>query len=81
MTTVEIKYCGPCGFLPLALETERTLLEEFGRDGNNISLNPGHGGVFEVRVDDDIVWNKDTHGGELDLTLITDAIRERALTT
>lgn len=28
-----------------------------------------------------VVWKKDTHGGELDLTLITDAIRERALTT
>lgn len=78
MTVIEIEYCVPCGLLSPALKTEQTLLDEFGQDVDRVTLRPGHGGVFAIRVDDEVIWDKDAHGGELDLNLIIDAIRERA---
>lgn len=75
MATVEIEYCVPCGLLTLAMKTERALLEEFGQDVESVTLRPGHGGVFEIRVEGETVWDKDTHGGHLDLNLIKDTIR------
>lgn len=77
MPTVEIEYCVPCGLLPRALDAERALLEAFGRDVDRVTLRTGHGGVFEISVDDEVVWNDDVHGSEVDLDLIADAVGER----
>jgi selenoprotein W-related protein len=79
MTTVEIEYCVPRSLLEPAIKTERALLEEFGRDVKAVTLRPGHGGIFEIRIDNETVWGKDTHGGELDLNLIKDAVRQSEL--
>lgn len=78
MTNVTIEYCVPCGFLPRALDVERALLEEFGRDLGTVTLEPGHEGVFEIRVDDEVVWDKSVHGGEVDVDLVAQAIRAEA---
>jgi selenoprotein W-related protein len=77
MTTVEIEYCVPCGFLETAMETQGRLLEAFGRDLDAVVLQPGHGGVFEVRVGDETVWDKEVHGGDVDYDLVTDAVGDR----
>lgn len=76
MSHVEIEYCVPCGFLPRAVDVERALLEEFGRDLDGVTLVPGHGGVFEIRADDEVVWKKNVHGGDVDVELVAEAIRE-----
>jgi selenoprotein W-related protein len=78
MTEVNIEYCVPCGLLEYAVETQETLLEEFGQDFAGVRLQPGHGGVFKVHADDDLVWDKDEHGGEIDLEAITEAVHDRA---
>ena len=80
MVAVEIEYCVPCGLLAPAMRTERALLEEFGQDVTKIVLRPSHGGVFEVRADGETIWDKEVHGGELDLNSVTDAVRERTVT-
>ena len=79
MTTVEIEYCVPCGFLDRAIQTQRSLLETYGRDLDGIRLTTGHDGVFTVTVDDDVVWDKaeSEAGYELDAieSAVEDAIR------
>jgi selenoprotein W-related protein len=77
MTEVNIEYCVPCGLLEYALETQERLLEAFGQDLDGVRLQPGHGGVFKVYADDDLVWDKDEHDGEIDLEAITEAVRDR----
>ncbi|MFB6184573.1 MAG: SelT/SelW/SelH family protein [Haloarculaceae archaeon] len=74
MTNVEIEYCVPCGLLDLAVETETRLLESFGRALDGIELQPGHGGVFVVRVDGETVWDKDVHGGDVDFDLLEEVV-------
>lgn len=81
MTYVEIEYCVPCGFLASALQTQQTILNEFGQQLDGVQLTPGHGGVFKVHVDGETVWDKAVHGADLDLDLITDAVADRVAAT
>lgn len=81
MTTVEIEYCVPCGLLDPALETQRELLETFGRNLANVRLKTGHGGVFKVSVDDELVFDMADHRNEIDLDTIVDEVESRVVTT
>ena len=58
MTSVEIEYCVPCGHLPRAMGLQEQLLEEFGQDVDGVRLKTGDSGVFKVRVDDELVFDK-----------------------
>ena len=77
MTAVTIEYCVPCGFVDSAVDVQTSLLDRFGTDLDRITLQPGHGGVFEVRVAGETVWDKDSHGAVPDHKLIADAVEER----
>lgn len=66
MTRVEIEYCVPCGLLDEAVETQRVLLEEFGQRLEGVELVTGDGGVFEVRVDEEVVFDKSEDGYDLE---------------
>ena len=67
---VEIEYCVPCGHLDRAIDTQRTILEHFGRDIDGVRLKTGHGGIFTIRVDGEEIY-ENTMGFELD-QIITD---------
>lgn len=77
MVEVDIEYCVPCGLIDPAVQTQRELLEAFGRDLDGVRLTTGHGGVFRVSVDDELVFDKDEHGNEIDLDAIRAAVDER----
>ena len=75
MTIVEIEYCVPCGLLDRAVETQRALLAEFGRELDAVTLRTGAGGVFVVRVDGEPILDTDESG--YDLAAISDAVEAR----
>ncbi|RBI60246.1 hypothetical protein DMJ13_18020 [halophilic archaeon] len=77
MTAIEIEYCVPCGLLEPAIETQTRLLNEFGQDLDEVTLIPGHGGVFIVTADGETIWDKEVHGADLDLNLIVEAINDQ----
>jgi selenoprotein W-related protein len=58
MTTVEIEYCVPCGFLNRAENVQHALLSTFGEELDAVTLRTGDHGVFVVRADDDVVFDK-----------------------
>lgn len=64
-TNVEIEYCVPCGHLNRAIETQRSILEHFGRQIDGVRLKTGHGGVFTIRVDDEEIYDN-SQGFELE---------------
>ena len=57
-TEVEIEYCVPCGFLNRASQLAEAVLSTFGEDVDRVSLVTGADGVFEVRVDETVVFDK-----------------------
>lgn len=70
---VEIEYCVPCGFLNRASQLAEAVLSTFGDDVDRVSLVTGSHGVFEVRVGDEVVFDKTED--EYDVDDIVRAIR------
>jgi selenoprotein W-related protein len=59
---LEIEYCTQCRWLLRAAWLAQELLTTFEGDLGEVALVPGKGGVFVVRVDDDIVWDRSEQG-------------------
>lgn len=57
-TQVEIEYCVPCGHLDRAIETQRSILEHFGRRIEGVALKTGESGVFTIRADGEEIYDK-----------------------
>ena len=74
MTTIEIEYCVPCGFLERAEEIQHALLEGFGDRLDRVALVTGDRGVLTVAVDGDVIWDK--ADDEYDVDAITRRVRQ-----
>lgn len=59
---VEITYCRQCRWLARAAWLAQELLTTFEEVLGEVALRPGTGGVFEVRVDDTVVWDRSREG-------------------
>jgi selenoprotein W-related protein len=75
MATVEIEYCVPCGFRERALDVQEAILTGLETELDEVSLVMGDHGVFEVRVDGEVVYDKETD--EFDVDGLVRGIRER----
>lgn len=57
MTTVEIEFCLPCGYLNRAEDVQHVLLQTLGETIDEVTLVPGDNGIFTVTVDDTKVFD------------------------
>jgi selenoprotein W-related protein len=71
MTQVEIEYCVPCGFRERALDVQEAILNGLEQDLEEVSLVMGDHGVFVVRADGDVVFDKEDDEFDVD-----DIVRE-----
>ncbi len=55
---LEIEYCTQCRWLNRATWVAQELLTTFVDDLKEVSIVPGKGGVFNVRVDDALIWSR-----------------------
>jgi selenoprotein W-related protein len=55
---VEIEYCTQCRWLLRAAWLAQELLTTFETDLRAVSLMPGTGGVFEVRLDGEVIFSR-----------------------
>jgi selenoprotein W-related protein len=55
---VEIEYCSQCRFVLRASWLAQELLFTFGDELGEVALIPGTGGIFEVRLNGEAIWNK-----------------------
>ncbi|HEY0276563.1 MAG TPA: SelT/SelW/SelH family protein [Paenirhodobacter sp.] len=60
---VTITYCTGCNWLLRAGWMAQELLQTFSTDLAEVALIPGYGGVYEIRVDDVLVWERKRDGG------------------
>ncbi len=54
---VKIEYCVPCGYAPRATWTAQELLAPFADSISGLTLIPGDHGVFDVWVDNTVVYS------------------------
>ncbi|WP_224337003.1 SelT/SelW/SelH family protein [Haloprofundus halobius] len=76
MTSVNIEYCVPCGYLDRAEQIQHQLLEEFGQELDSVALVTGDHGVLRVTADDEVVFDKD-EGDEYDVDAIAEGVRNQ----
>jgi selenoprotein W-related protein len=55
---IEIKYCTQCRWLMRAAWMAQELLSTFEAELGGVTLVPGSGGVFEIRVDGSLIWSR-----------------------
>ena len=72
--SIEIAYCARCNFLPRATWVAQELLHTYGDFVFGLTLVPAHGGVFEVRVNGDMVASTKTEGGYPEIRVLKEAI-------
>ncbi len=76
---VEITYCSQCRFILRASWLAQELLMTFDTDLGEVALVPGTGGIFEVRLDDELVWSKKGEGRFPDSKELKQRIRDRVV--
>lgn len=59
---VEIEYCRQCRFLLRAAWLAQELLTTFESELGEVALLPGQGGVFEVRLDGEVIFARSAAG-------------------
>jgi selenoprotein W-related protein len=55
---VKVVFCKPCGFQNRALDLASEILNRFGLDGVSVTLVPGKNGIFDVYVDNEMVFSR-----------------------
>lgn len=74
---VEITYCRQCGWLMRASWMAQELLNTFSTELGEAALVPGTGGIFEVRVDGEVIWSREGMGRFPDIKELKQLVRDR----
>jgi selenoprotein W-related protein len=62
MNRVEIEYCTQCRWLLRAGWVAQELLTTFQEELAEVALRPGRDGVFDVRLDGEVIWSRAREG-------------------
>jgi len=74
---VEITYCTRCKFLLRATWLAQELLTTFESELDEVSLRPGSGGIFEVRLNGEVIASNADGGAMPDPTQVKRLMRDR----
>jgi selenoprotein W-related protein len=75
---IEITYCRLCGWGLRAGWMAQELLTTFAEEVGSVALTPdATGGVFEVRVDGEIIWSRKEQGHFPDIKELKQLVRDR----
>jgi len=76
--TIEITYCRLCGWGLRAAWMAQELMTTFAEELGSVTLTPDRtGGVFEVRLDRDLVWSRKEQGRFPEITELKRIVRDR----
>ena len=73
---VVITYCTQCKWLLRAGWMAQELLSTFGEELGSVALVPGTGGIFEIRVNGELVWERKRDGGFPDVKALKQRVRD-----
>jgi selenoprotein W-related protein len=74
---VEFRYCTQCRWLLRATWMAQELLTTFDTELGEVALVPGTGGVFEVRVDGELIWSRKERGRFPESKELKQLVRDR----
>jgi selenoprotein W-related protein len=74
---VSITYCTQCNWLLRSAWMAQELLSTFATEIGGVTLVPGTGGIFEIRVGEELVWERTRDGGFPDVKALKQMVRDR----
>jgi selenoprotein W-related protein len=74
---VEIVYCRQCRWLMRAAWMAQELLNTFEEDLDEVALIPGTGGIFEVRMGNQVIWSRAVEGGFPEIKVLKQRVRDK----
>ena len=72
-----ITYCTQCNWLLRAGWIAQELLQTFGVELSEVSLIPGTGGIYQIHLDDALIWDRKRDGGFPDVRYVKQLVRDR----
>ena len=76
---LEILYCRQCRWLLRASWMAQEMLTTFSEELGEVALVPGTGGVFEVRLDGELLWSRKDRGRFPEMREIKQMVRDRVV--
>lgn len=74
---IEIVYCSQCRWLLRAGWTAQELLTTFAAELGEVALVPGGSGIFEVWLNDELIWSRKEQGRFPELKELKQRVRDR----
>jgi len=74
---VQIHYCTKCRWLLRAAWVAQELLTTFENELGEVALVPGTGGVFEVKVDGEVIFSREKEGRFPESKELKQLVRDR----
>jgi selenoprotein W-related protein len=74
---LEIEYCARCNFLLRAAWLAQELLTTFAEELGEVALQPGTQGIFEVRLDGELLWSRQREGRFPEAKEIKQRVRDK----
>ncbi|MEI2780285.1 MAG: SelT/SelW/SelH family protein [Candidatus Competibacter sp.] len=72
-----ITYCTQCRWLLRAAWLAQELLTTFEEELGEVALRPGTGGVFDIRLNDELIWSRKQEGRFPEAKEIKQRVRDR----
>jgi selenoprotein W-related protein len=76
---LEILYCRQCRWLLRASWMAQEMLTTFSEELGEVVLVPGTGGVFEIRLDGELLWSRKDRGRFPEMREIKQMVRDRVV--
>lgn len=73
---IEIEYCRQCQWMLRSTWYAQELLTTFAEELESISLIPTTGGVFQIRCNGQLIWDRKTMAGFPDIKVLKQIIRD-----
>eukprot|EP00026_Physarum_polycephalum_P015265 Phypoly_transcript_15904.p1 GENE.Phypoly_transcript_15904~~Phypoly_transcript_15904.p1 ORF type:complete len:129 (+),score=28.10 Phypoly_transcript_15904:26-412(+) len=74
---ISIEYCTQCRWMLRATWLMQELLTTFGDKIGEIALIPGASAVFQIKVNDELIWDRKRDGGFPEIKEAKQLIRDR----
>ncbi len=74
---ITLSYCTQCNWLLRTAWMAQELLSTFGQDIASVTLIPATGGLFQITLDGEVIWDRKENGGFPDVKVLKQMVRDR----
>lgn len=74
---LSITYCTQCNWLLRSAWMAQELLSTFSDEIGGVTLVPGTGGIFQIMIADELLWERKRDGGFPEIKHLKQLVRDR----